>query len=213
MEYTNPILAGFYPDPSICRVGEDYYLVNSTFAYFNGGTDVKEKPVWIEGPHIFKVDDYYYLICAQGGTAENHSEVVFRSKDVWGPYVSYEENPILTQRDLNPDRKDPITCTGHADFVETQKGTWWAVFLGCQTYPPYANDNYNTGRETFLAPVTWKDGWPIIIPHGQEVAYYYPYPLPPAEMKDELHYGGDIECTDNFDSKTLDLNWEFLRAP
>jgi len=30
--YTNPILAGFYPDPSICRVGEDFYLINSTFA-------------------------------------------------------------------------------------------------------------------------------------------------------------------------------------
>ena len=32
----NPILAGFYPDPSICTVGEDYYLVNSSFAYFPG---------------------------------------------------------------------------------------------------------------------------------------------------------------------------------
>ena len=32
----NPILPGFYPDPSICAVGEDYYLVNSTFAYFPG---------------------------------------------------------------------------------------------------------------------------------------------------------------------------------
>jgi xylan 1,4-beta-xylosidase len=36
MEFTNPILPGFYPDPSICRVGDDYYLVNSTFAYFPG---------------------------------------------------------------------------------------------------------------------------------------------------------------------------------
>ena len=35
-EYTNPILAGFYPDPSICKAGDDYYLVNSTFAYFPG---------------------------------------------------------------------------------------------------------------------------------------------------------------------------------
>jgi xylan 1,4-beta-xylosidase len=35
-EFTNPILAGFYQDPSICRVGSDYYLVNSTFAYFPG---------------------------------------------------------------------------------------------------------------------------------------------------------------------------------
>ena len=32
----NPILAGFYPDPSICRVGNDYYVVNSSFAYFPG---------------------------------------------------------------------------------------------------------------------------------------------------------------------------------
>ena len=30
----NPILPGFYPDPSICAVGRDFYLVNSTFAYF-----------------------------------------------------------------------------------------------------------------------------------------------------------------------------------
>jgi alpha-N-arabinofuranosidase len=34
--YRNPILPGFYPDPSICRVGEDFYLVNSSFAYFPG---------------------------------------------------------------------------------------------------------------------------------------------------------------------------------
>ena len=32
----NPILPGFYPDPSICAVGRDFYLVNSTFAYFPG---------------------------------------------------------------------------------------------------------------------------------------------------------------------------------
>ena len=35
-QYTNPILAGFYPDPSICKVGNDYYLVNSSFAYYPG---------------------------------------------------------------------------------------------------------------------------------------------------------------------------------
>ncbi len=32
----NPILKGFYPDPSICRVGEDYYLVTSSFEYYPG---------------------------------------------------------------------------------------------------------------------------------------------------------------------------------
>jgi alpha-N-arabinofuranosidase len=34
--FHNPILSGCYPDPSICRVGEDYYLVTSTFEYFPG---------------------------------------------------------------------------------------------------------------------------------------------------------------------------------
>ncbi len=36
MKYRNPVLPGFYPDPSVCRVGEDYYLVNSSFEYFPG---------------------------------------------------------------------------------------------------------------------------------------------------------------------------------
>ncbi|MEJ2736039.1 MAG: family 43 glycosylhydrolase, partial [Anaerolineae bacterium] len=34
--FRNPILPGFYPDPSICRVGDDFYLVTSTFEYFPG---------------------------------------------------------------------------------------------------------------------------------------------------------------------------------
>ena len=34
--YQNPIISGFYPDPSICRVGEDYYLITSTFEFFPG---------------------------------------------------------------------------------------------------------------------------------------------------------------------------------
>jgi len=38
--YRNPIIPGFYPDPSVCRVGEDFYLVNSSFEYFPG------VPIW-----------------------------------------------------------------------------------------------------------------------------------------------------------------------
>src|ERR1017187_2970915 len=39
-EYLNPIVAGFYPDSSLCRVGDDYYLVNSSFQSFPG------IPIW-----------------------------------------------------------------------------------------------------------------------------------------------------------------------
>lgn len=35
-EYLNPIISGYYPDPSVTRVGKDYYLVNSSFAHFPG---------------------------------------------------------------------------------------------------------------------------------------------------------------------------------
>ena len=35
-EYRNPVVAGFYPDPSAIRVGDDFYLVTSTFGYFPG---------------------------------------------------------------------------------------------------------------------------------------------------------------------------------
>ncbi|HEX6041543.1 glycoside hydrolase family 43 protein, partial [Longimicrobium sp.] len=64
----------------------------------NGGTDLSKKPIWIEGPHIFKRDGRYYLVCAEGGTAEQHSEVVFRADSVWGPWEPWSGNPILTQR-------------------------------------------------------------------------------------------------------------------
>src|SRR3546814_9577270 len=78
----------------------------------DGGADPAADPIWIEGPHLFRKDGYYYLIAAEGGTAENHSEVVFRADAVTGPYVPFAGNPILTQRDLPADRAFPITSTG-----------------------------------------------------------------------------------------------------
>jgi alpha-N-arabinofuranosidase len=350
--FSNPILAGFYPDPSICRVDSDYYLVNSTFSYFpgipifhskdlvswelighvldrmeqldlsglgvsegifapairynkgvfyvtctivggggnfivtsktptapwsnpvwipkingidpsmffdedgkayilynsiapdnkplydghrtirmyefdvenlkvigkehiliNGGTDITKKPIWIEGPHIFKKDGYYYLIAAEGGTGDQHSEVIFRGKQIDGHYISYENNPILTQRHLNPKRNFPITSTGHADFVQTVTGEWWAVFLGCRPYQPFEEGYYNTGRETFLAPVKWIDGWPIINPDKEEVQYFYPYPIKPLKKQNIRLYSSNFKIRDEFSTEILKNNWLFLRTP
>ena len=70
----------------------------------NGGVDLTKKPIWIEAPHIFKHDGKYFLICAEGGTADQHSEVVFRSGSPMGPYTPGPINPILTQRQLDPAR-------------------------------------------------------------------------------------------------------------
>ena len=53
----------------------------------DGGIDPSKKPIWIEGPHIYKRDGKYYLMAAEGGTSVNHSEVILRADRVDGPYT------------------------------------------------------------------------------------------------------------------------------
>lgn len=349
-EYRNPILAGYYPDPSICRVGDDYYLIHSSFAHFpgipifhsrdlvnwtqignaisrptqlpyealgitrgifapaishhdgvfyivcthvdgggnfvltatdpagpwsdpiwlefdgidpslffdsstgrawivnngappdnrplyeghraiwiqewdiaarrptgprriiiNGGVDLAQRPVWIEGPHVFRRGEWYYLNCAEGGTSVNHSQVIFRSRQPDGPYTPLPV-PTLTQRDLPPARPDPVTCTGHADLEIGPDGEWWAVFLGCT---PYEGEHYNTGRQTFLLPVTWSaDGWPQILPPGEPVPFIAKGPGGATLQEDSpLPLTGNFTWRDDFDRTELGDPWLFLRAP
>jgi len=347
-EYLNPVLAGFYPDPSIERVGDDYYLVTSSFSYFpgvpifhsrdlvnwtqighvldrpgqlnldsagisrgifapvirwhagtfymittlidrggnfivtatdpagpwsdpiflpevdgidpslffdedgrayvvnngpplgtplyeghraiwmqefdvatrkmtgprklivNGGVDLAKRPIWIEAPHQLKVDGKYYLVCAEGGTAEQHSEVVFRADSVWGPYLPAPVNPVLTQRHLDPARPNPITTAGHADFVRTPRGEWWAVFLGVR---PYQGDHYNNGRETYLLPVTWAGGWPMILPDNDTVPHVRRGPSLPRQAASRVPMSGNFTVRDEFASRSLAPDWVFVRTP
>ncbi len=307
----NPIIPGYHPDPSVCRVGEDYYLVNSTFEFFpgvpifhsrnlanweqigyvltrrsqlelegcrnSGGiyapsiryhdgmfymitTNVTWKgnfvvhaerpegpwsdPCWIdqngidpslfwdddgkcyycsngrndgvrgiwafeidpmtgailsdkkmvsagcggpatEGPHFYKRNGWYYLMVAEGGTEYQHSEVILRSRSIWGPYEECPYNPILTHRSR---KNHEIQGTGHADLFEDQNGNWWAVFLAYRNFSHALL--HNLGRETFLAPVTWTDdGWPIIGEGGHaELLMDVPLPAEPAPVCHDLVY-------------------------
>ena len=189
---------------------EKMKVVGKEILLINGGTDISRKPVWIEGPHIFRKDGWYYLVCAEGGTGYNHSEVVFRSRNVDGPYISFAGNPILTQRQLDPKRPDPVTTVGHADFVETPEGKWYAVFLGCR---PYKGNFFNMGRETFMLPVEWKEGWPHILDGDATIPFSVPVPFPAATTKVNNPFNGNFYFKDNFSSATLDPRWEFLRTP
>ena len=289
----NPIMAGFYPDPSICRVENDYYMVHSTFAYFPGvpifksgdlvswdqignvlnrdsqlpldgcrqsegifaptirydrgmfymittnisaggnfivtaknpagpwsepyylgpgamGIDpslffdtdgscyyigqreksgakyygdceiwiqklnlqtmklegeavpvldgFQKNAVWPEGPHLYRKDDYYYIIHAESGTAFHHSVMAARSRNLFGPYEYCPSNPIITHRHLGKDY--PVTSVGHADLVDDGNGNWYMVMLACRPQEGHTL----MGRETFLAKVVWEDGWPVINP-------------------------------------------------
>lgn len=335
IELRNPLIPGFYPDPSICRVGDDYYMVNSSFSYFPGipifhsrdlanweqlghvldrpeqlplspfdisagiyaptiryheglfyvittnvtvrknfvvtaekpegpwsephwiegaegidpslfwdddgrayytGTadpkpetgnrqmiwlseiDLKEyklvgektyiwggslaEPLWPEGPHLFKVDGYYYLMIAEGGTEHFHSETIARAESVRGPYRSYWGNPILTQRHLG--LKAPVQDTGHADLIQCQDGSWYAVFLGVR---PYGGYHKNLGRETFIAPVRWEDGWPLINPDAGSIQLSYEGPCLEEQKFEKL------PAKDDFDEEKLSFVWNFLGTP
>lgn len=348
-QFRNPVLSGFYPDPSLCRVGDDFYLINSTFAYFpgipifhsrdlvnwtqvgnvierptqlsydglgvsrgifapaisysrgifyvvctmadaggnfvvtasnpsgpwsdptwlhfegidpsiffdddgrawlinngaplgtplypghraiwiqefdpatrrmigprtilvNGGVDLSKKPIWIEGPHIFKRNGWYYLCCAEGGTSVNHSQVIFRSRKVDGPYVPWERNPILTQRDLRPTVPFPVTSTGHASLVIGPDNQWWAVFLGVR---PYDHRFSPMGRETFLLPVQWtSDDWPVILEPGMRVPLVADAPRGvTVQANPAAPLNGNFTWRDDFTESTLSPLWIMLRAP
>ena len=185
-------------------------MIGDSTQLIDGGVDPGKQPVWIEGPHILRKDRFYYLIAAEGGTAVDHSQVVLRSRAVRGPYVPFAGNPILTQRDLDPSRPHPVTSTGHAKLVQTQNGDWWATFLGVR---PYAGDYYNTGRETFLLPVTWRDGWPTILPKGQPVPFVAKAPNLPTQPRPPLPTSGDFAYTDPFDGDRLSRQWIGVRTP
>lgn len=174
----------------------------------NGGVDISKKPVWIEGPHIIKRNGWYYLYAAEGGTSVNHSEVVFRSRAALGPYVPYEHNPILTQRGLPANRKDAITSAGHAEFVTAPDGKDYAVFLAVR---PYEGNYYNTGRETFIAPVEWKDEWPVIKTGEGGIQYEYLANYPEVATKGVKPQSGNFSYRTQFDGP-LDKSYLFLRT-
>lgn len=335
MELHNPLLPGFYPDPSICRVGDDFYMVTSSFAYYPGipifhsknlaqweqighvfdrpdqlrlnpydisggiyaptlryhkgswyvittnishggnfivtaqnpkgpwsdphwikdapgidpslfwddddrayytgtwpaepGSDGKQM-IWIceidietftligektkiwggasdgayfpEGPHLYRIGGYYYLMVAEGGTEHFHCETIARSENLRGPYEGYRGNPILTQRHLG--MKAAIVNAGHGDLVELQDGSWYMVFLASRTCGGY---HKILGRETFIAPVEWEDGWPVVSPGTGSIESVYPGPdLPECAV-------GKEEERDDFSGGPLRYCWNYLGTP
>lgn len=116
-----------------------------------------------EGPHIYKKDGYYYLLISEGGTELAHHLTIARSRSIEGPYESNPSNPILTNCCRLGQLKQ-VQGTGHGDFVQASDGSWWVVFLA---YRNFGGSYHHLGRETYLAPVEWKEGeWPVVNGNG-----------------------------------------------
>ena len=168
--------------------------------------------VWVEGPHIYKHDERYYLMVAEGGTSFDHAVMIAVSDKITGPYQSNPRNPILTSRHLSYDHW--VNSTGHADLFQLPDGRWYMVALGIRGD---VNRRSNMGRETHLLPVSWerepyewkdvKLDWPVVSPLTGRVEKNYPLPFEGAAQNRRSEY------IDDFDSEQLGHQWNFRRVP
>lgn len=130
-----------------------------------------------EGHHMYKINGMYYLISTD--YMPNGRTLCSRSKSIWGPYETvtitadetfgYHAAPLTqvprgvkyrigedgTKFGIPQVDKDATACTNihQGGIVEDQSGQWWALLM---------MDFHSIGRTVTLAPITWKDGWPMI---------------------------------------------------
>ena len=178
--------------------------------FWRGGTDRG----CIEAPHLTKRGEYYYIMCAEGGTGYYHSVTVGRSKNIFGPYEPDPCNPIVTSspgdfneradwdhlkpRYYNPQSK--IQKSGHASYVDTPDGETWLVHLGSRPFVPELR--CTLGRETYIQKMTWtEDGW-LRMADGSNLAkeFVEPSALPEVPV-------AQIPVHDDFDSAELALHY------
>ncbi len=194
-------------DPKTWQLIGDKVTIVDPGKYYKGlvlsGKDSKTL-TFFEGPHLYKKDGTYYLMISHGGTFWEHAVSIWKSDSVFGPFELYKNNPIVTNRDFTHDNY--IHHTGHADIIQTQNNEWWMVLLGTR---PYGGGYTNLGRETCLVPVDWSGSWPVVNPlepkgrvmpvHRRPNLPNYPWP--------------ENDLRDNFDSKNLNLYWNFMQVP
>ena len=135
---------------------------------YNGGTDRG----CIEAPHLTKRGEYYYLMCAEGGTGYNHCVTMARSKSPYGPFEKDPMNPILTSspnnsneradwdhlkpRYYNPD--SVLQKSGHGSYVNLDEKTAYLVHLCARPFVPELR--CTLGRESAIQKMIWTDdGW------------------------------------------------------
>ena len=183
------------------------------------------KDIFLEGPHIFKRNGWYYLFCADTGTGEAHGQTMLRARHIFGPYEMdrpdfgdrtspTEAYSLLTSRHVP---EHPLQKSGHADLVQTQQGDWYIVHLCARPLPQRNPENaprfagcrrYMLGRETALQRVVWtEDGW-LRLHNGTHVpdAVLPDTGLPPCPWPAEPE-------RDDFDAPQLPMHYQFLRLP
>ena len=158
---------------------------------------------YTEGPHIYHIGDWYYLIVAEGGTGYDHCVTMARSKSVWGPFEVDPNNPVLTS-----DSSDPLALQkcGHADIVDTPNGEWYMAHLCAR--PNETVGGCLLGRETALQKMDWQDGWLRLVGGGNKAKKSVPLPAGALTKQAAGH-----AFRDDFDGRRLSVKYDNPRIP
>lgn len=195
--------------------------------------------IFLEGPHIFRRKDWYYLFAADTGTGEGHGQTILRSKSVWGPYemfradFMYRENDKEAYSILTSRHHEDILLqkSGHCDLVETKEGEWYLVHLcgrasedknpeDCVRFP--GSRRYMLGRETALQKMCWtEDDWLVLEGGGNTPKEEVEGPQVPDVTEGGSEHQDEPDAPekeyrltrDDFDGQTLDLDYQSLRVP
>ena len=202
---------GYEKPGEICMVEYDpekQEVMGHVKRIWRGGTDRG----CIEAPHLTKRGEYYYIMCAEGGTGYNHCVTMGRSKNVWGPYEKDPMNPIVTsQPGESYERHDPdhlkpkyynpdsiLQKSGHGSYVDLPNGETYLLHLCARPFAPELS--CTLGRETSIQKMKWtEDGW-LRMADGSNLAKMEveEAALPEALMS-------QIPDFDDFDSEELGL--------
>lgn len=141
----------------------------------------------LEGCHLYKHGDYYYIYATYGGWPSG--QVAFRSTD---PFGTYEEK-MLVEKTIN----GQVNTIHQGALIEDTTGKWWTIMQ---------QDLGALGRFPNLQPVTWVDGWPIV---GNNGVPYQTYTKPAGTNE----YPRQMTTTDVFRNFPLDMQWEWNHLP
>ena len=159
-----------------------------------------------EGPHIYRRDEWYYLLTAEGGTGWGHAVTMARARALAGPYELHPDVHILTSRH----RPDVVLQrAGHADLVETPSGETYMVYL-CGR-PIAGRGRCTLGRETAIQPMVWgDDGW-LRTTRGDGLPML-DAPAP-ADPRGIVEAARPTAVRDDFDGDRLPIDFQWLRTP
>ncbi len=154
-----------------------------------------------EGPHIYHIGSYYYLFTAEGGTGYDHVVTVARAGNVYDPYETCPDNPLLTS-----DKNRGLQKCGHADIVKADNGEWYLVHLCAR--PSNEVRGCILGRECAIQEIVLdedgffrtKSGSRYCMDEIEEPALLRPYP-----------YGDEKDFRDDFSTPQINVRYRSPR--